>query len=110
MPGPGAGRDTEEFDLITSKQRAKLRGYANGLDSIFQVGKGGLSEELVEQVKDALKARELVKLHVLETAPDFVRETAQQLAQAAGADVVQVIGSRFVLFKRNHKKPIYDLK
>ena len=47
--------------MITSKQRAKLRGYANGLDSIFQVGKGGLSEELVEQVKDALKARELVK-------------------------------------------------
>ncbi|MDD2956040.1 MAG: YhbY family RNA-binding protein [Oscillospiraceae bacterium] len=95
--------------MITSKQRAKLRASANSLDTIFQVGKGGIGDELVQQVKDALKARELIKLRVLETAPDHSRKTAQDLAEKTGADIVQVIGSRFVLYKRNPQKPIYEL-
>lgn len=86
-----------------------MKAYANGLDTILQVGKGGVGEELVRQVQDALRARELIKLHVLENAPGFAAQTAQELAEASGAEVVQVIGSRFVLYKRNPKKPVYHL-
>lgn len=95
--------------MITSKQRAALRSLSNGMETIFQIGKGGVSDTLVKQVNDALKAREMIKLRVLENAPVFAREAAQQLAQECGAEIVQVIGSRFILFKRNPQKPIYEL-
>ena len=95
--------------MITSKQRAYLRGLANKITPIFQIGKGGISDMLVQQVNDALKAREMIKLRVLENAPVFAREAAQELAEKCGAEIVQVIGSRFILFKRNPKKPIYDM-
>ena len=90
---------------ITSAQRAKLRSLAADMSAIIQVGKGGINDNLIQQVADALAARELIKLHCLETAPDFARETAQQLAEATRSDVVQVIGNRFVLYKRNEKNP-----
>ena len=96
--------------MITSKQRATLRSQSNGLETIFQIGKGGISDMLVQQVNDALKAREMIKLRVLENAPVFAREAAQELAEKCGAEIVQVIGSRFVLYKRNPKKPVIDLK
>ena len=95
--------------MITSKQRATLRSQSNGLETIFQIGKGGISDMLVQQVNDALKAREMIKLRVLENAPVFTREAAQELAEKCGAEIVQVIGSRFILFKRNPKKPIYEM-
>ena len=95
--------------MITSKQRATLRSQSNGLETIFQIGKGGISDMLVQQVNDALKAREMIKLRVLEYAPVFAREAAQELAEKCGAEIVQVIGSRFILFKRNPKKPIYEM-
>lgn len=95
--------------MITSKQRATLRSQSNGLETIFQIGKGGISDMLVQQVNDALKAREMIKLRVLENAPVFAREAAQELAEKSGAEIVQVIGSRFILFKRNPKKPIYEM-
>lgn len=95
--------------MITSKQRAKLRGLANTMDTILQIGKGGLTEPTVVQVDDALTARELIKLRVLETSPVTSREAAQELAQRLNADVVQVIGTRFVLFRRNTKKPQIEL-
>ncbi len=95
--------------MITSKQRAALRAQSNGMETIFQIGKGGVSDTLIKQVNDALKAREMIKLRVLENAPVFAREAAQQLAQECGAEIVQVIGSRFILFKRNLQKPIYEL-
>ncbi len=95
--------------MITSKQRAALRAQSNGMETIFQIGKGGVSDTLIKQVNDALKAREMIKLRVLENAPVFAREAAQQLAQECGAEIVQVIGSRFILFKRNPQKPIYEL-
>jgi RNA-binding protein len=79
------------------------------METIFQIGKGGVSDTLIKQVNDALKAREMIKLRVLENAPVFAREAAQQLAQECGAEIVQVIGSRFILFKRNPQKPIYEL-
>lgn len=91
--------------MLTSKQRAELRALANPIETILQVGKGGINENLIQQVADALAARELIKLRCLETAPDFARETAQQLAEATRSDVVQVIGTRFVLYKRNEKNP-----
>ena len=87
--------------MLNSRQRAQLRGLANGLDTIFQVGKGGLNEQLYTQVAQALEARELIKLRVLETAPVTARQAADEISEVVGADVVQVIGSKFVLYKES---------
>lgn len=95
--------------MLTSKQRAKLRGLANPMETILQVGKGGVADALVTQVDEALTARELIKLRILETAPEPVRETAEALAAATSSEVVQVIGTRFVLYRRNAKKPVIEL-
>ena len=96
--------------MLTSKQRAQLRGLANSMDTTLQVGKGGVMDPLVKQVDDALTARELIKMRVLETAPQSSREIADELAQATNSQVVQVIGTKFVLYRRNTKKPIIELK
>lgn len=96
--------------MLTSKQRAYLRSLANSAETILQVGKEGISENLIKQVDDALTARELIKGKVLETAPGFAGEIAVQLAEATGSEVVQVIGMRFVLFRRNLKNPKISLK
>lgn len=95
--------------MITTKQRAKLRGLANTMDTILQIGKGGIIDTTVVQVDDALIARELIKLRCLETAPVSAREAAQELAERLNAEVVQVIGTRFVLFRRNTEKPQIEL-
>ena len=87
--------------MLNSRQRAQLRAMANGYDTIFQIGKGGLNEQIVKQTDDALEARELIKLSVLETSPQTARETADELAKSVGADVVQVIGSRFILYRES---------
>ena len=96
--------------MLTSKQRAYLRGLANSAETILQVGKEGSSENLIKQVDDALTARELIKGKVLETAPGCAGEIAAQLAEATGSEVVQVIGMRFILFRRNLKNPKISLK
>ena len=96
--------------MLTSKQRAYLRGLANSAETILQVGKEGISENLIKQVDDALTARELIKGKVRETAPGFAGEIAAQLAEATGSEVVQVIGMRFILFRRNLKNPKISLK
>ena len=90
--------------MLNGKQRAMLRRMANGIDTIFQIGKNGISEETLTQVSAALEARELIQLRVLETAPCGARETASEIAEALGADVVSVIGYRFVLYRRSEKK------
>ncbi len=95
--------------MLTSKQRAKLRGSASTGETILQVGKGGVAEALVKQVDDALTARELIKLRVLETSPEPVREVARQLAEATDSEVVQVIGMKLVLYRRNPEKPVVSL-
>ncbi|MCI8652361.1 MAG: YhbY family RNA-binding protein [Angelakisella sp.] len=92
--------------MLTSKQRAKLKGIASTTETILQVGKGGIGEPLVKQVDDALTARELIKLRVLETAPEEPSVLAQELAEATGSEVVQVIGRRLVLYRKNPKKPV----
>lgn len=90
---------------MNSRQRAQLRGMANSLNPLFQVGKGGLNAQFVKQADDALEKRELIKLGVLETAPDSPREVAEAVAGAVGAEVVQVIGRKFVLYResKEHK-------
>ncbi|MDE5916748.1 MAG: YhbY family RNA-binding protein [Oscillospiraceae bacterium] len=96
--------------MLTSRQRAALRGIAAEYDTIFQVGKGGVSEALISQVADALRKRELIKLRVLDNSGYTSREAAEEIADKTGAEVVQVIGSRFVLFKRNPKEPVINIK
>lgn len=95
--------------MLTSKQRAYLRGEANQLATILMVGKGGVSDDVVQQAVDALRKRELIKCKVLETAPKVPRDTAEEVAERAGAEVVQVIGTKFILYKANPKEPIYTL-
>ena len=90
---------------ITSKQRAQLRGLAMNEDTIIQVGKGGINDALVESVNAALKARELVKGKVLENSMLTAREACDALCEACKADAVQVIGTKFVLYRRNEKEP-----
>ena len=90
--------------MLTSKQRAHLRGAANGIDTLFQVGKGGIGPQLIKQTADALAARELIKLRVLETCEFSAREAAEQLADATGSEVVQVIGTKIVLFLKKKKE------
>lgn len=87
--------------MLNSRQRAQLRGLANSLDTIFQIGKGGVTENTVKQVNDALEAREIIKLRTLETSPVSSREAAEQIAERTHSDVVQVIGSRFVLYRES---------
>ncbi|MBE6859970.1 MAG: YhbY family RNA-binding protein [Ruminococcus sp.] len=96
--------------MLTSKQRATLRGIASSYETIFQVGKGGINDNLIQQVSDALKKRELIKLRVLDNSGYSAREAADEIAERTESDVVQVIGSRFVLFKRNPKEPVIDIK
>ena len=94
---------------MTSKQRAQLRGLAAAADTIIQVGKGGINDNLIASVQQALRARELVKGRVLENAMLTAREACDALAAACGAEPVQVIGTKFVLYKRHEKEPKIDL-
>ena len=86
--------------MLTSKQRAILRGKANTMDPVFIVGKGEIDETMIQGVKDCLDARELIKLKVLESSMYNARE-------ATGADCVQVIGSKFVLYLQKKKDSAY---
>ena len=91
---------------LTSKQRAQLRGLANSIDTIVQIGKDGIGENLIQQVNDALEARELIKGRVLENNIEYdARLAAQELAKATRSEVVQVIGTKFVLSRQSHSKP-----
>ena len=95
--------------MLTSKQRAQLRGLASTADTIIMVGKGGITENVIAQTSDALKARELVKGKVLESSLLSAREACEALSDACKAEQVQVIGNKFVLFKRNDSEPKIEL-
>ena len=97
----------DEMDDLTSKQRAQLRGLANGIDTILHVGKDGIGANLTKQADDALEARALIKGRVLENSLLSAREAAEELARATRSAVVQVIGTKFVLYRQSHRK---DLK
>ena len=94
---------------LSSKQRAQLRGIAMTEDTIIQIGKAGITENTVTEVNNALAAREPIKGRVLENSLLTAAEAANALAEACGAETVQVIGSKFVLFKRNIKEPKIEL-
>ena len=91
--------------MLTSKQRAYLRSLAVNEDTILMIGKGGIDGDVVKQAADAIFKRELIKGKVLETAPVSPREAAEALAEQTESEVVQVIGSKFALYKRNEKDP-----
>ncbi len=88
---------------MTSKERAKLKSIASNMDTILQIGKNPIGDTFIKQVADALKARELIKIHVLETCELTASETAEALSEAVGCEVVQVIGSKAILFMRRQK-------
>lgn len=95
---------------MTSKERAGLRGAANGLDVVYQIGKDEIDDHLINGVGEALKARELIKLKVNDNSMYSAREAADILSEKLDAEVVQVIGGRFVLYKRNKKINKYGVK
>ena len=94
---------------ITSKQRAKLRGMAQNIDTIAQFGKNELSPEQIVMVEQMLTKRELIKCSVLENSPYTARELANMLAEETGAIAVDAIGRKFVLYRRNEKEPVISL-
>ena len=97
--------------MLTSKQRAYLRGIASSYDTIMQIGKGGVNANMIKTVSDALEARELIKLRVLENSEYTPREAAEELASEVGAEVVTVIGTKLVLYRESekHKKISLEL-
>ena len=93
---------------LTSKQRAQLRSLANGIDTIVIVGKEGLGDNLIAQVNDALESRELVKGRVLESCELTPREVCDQLSKLTRSEPVQVLGSKFVLYRQSHREDKKD--
>lgn len=94
--------------MLTSKQRAYLRSISNGLDTIFHIGKSGITPEFVSGIGDALEAREIIKINLLDNCMLDPRSAAQTVAERTRSEVVQVIGKKFVLYKAA-KKPVIEL-
>ena len=95
--------------MLTSKQRSYLRSLANKIEPIFQVGKGGITENVVKQFKDALEARELVKANILKNSVSDVREVCEELSGLTNSEVVQIIGSKFILYKESKENKTIEL-
>ena len=95
--------------MLTSKQRAYLRSLASNLDTIFQIGKGGITEEICKQIANALEARELIKARVLDNSGYSAKEAANEIAEIIDCDVVSCVGTKFVLYKESEKKKRVEL-
>jgi len=95
--------------MLTGKQRSYLRALANTIDPIFQIGKGGVNENMIKQFDDALEARELVKATVLKNALTDARTVCEEIAEATGAEIVQVIGNKFVLYRESKESKVIEL-
>ena len=106
---PNIKEEGTKNNMLNGKKRAFLRKMANTLDPVFQVGKGGVSEEMCLQIGNCLEARELIKLRVLENSGYTTREAAEEIAEATNAEVVAVIGSRFVLYRESTTKKVIEL-
>ena len=91
--------------MLTSKQRSYLKALGSNLDPIFQVGKGGVTEVMASEIRKALEARELVKITVLRNSDYDAKLALQELAELTNAEPVCAIGSKCILYKRNHKEP-----
>lgn len=96
-------------EIMTSKQRAYLRGLAQNIDPIFQVGKTGITDNQIEQISNALEARELIKITFLDTIPENKNDIAEEIARRTNSEIVQIIGKKLTLFKRSIKKPKIEL-
>lgn len=94
---------------MTTKQRAKLRSMANTLETVLYIGKDGINDNLVKQAWDVLEARELIKISVQNNAPFTVREACDELCERVHAEPVQVIGGRFVIYRKARKDSKIDL-
>lgn len=95
--------------MITTKQRAYLRSLANGISPIFQLGKNGIEEPFLKQISEALEARELIKIKVLENSGYGTREASDVICKEIGCEGIQAIGSKIVLFKQSQKNPKIEL-
>lgn len=95
--------------MLTGKQRSYLRSLANVIPAIFQIGKGGISDNVIKQFDEALEARELVKGTVLKNSEQSAREVCETLASALNAEIVQVIGNRFVLYRESKENKVIQL-
>ena len=95
--------------MLNSRQRAQLRGLANNIEAIFQIGKGGIGEEICLQISNALEARELIKIRVLDNSGYTAKEAASEIAEKIGCDVVSCVGTKFVLYKESVKKKRIEL-
>ncbi|WP_066064018.1 ribosome assembly RNA-binding protein YhbY [Neobacillus soli] len=95
--------------MLTGKQKGFLRSQAHHLDPIFQVGKGGVNDNMIKQVADALEARELFKVSILQNCEEDKTTVAEQLAKGAGAEIVQIIGNTVILYKESVEKKTIKL-
>lgn len=95
--------------MLTGKQKRYLRSLAHHLDPIFQVGKGGTNDHLVRHIEEALEARELIKVSVLNNSVEDPWEIGPELAEQAGAELVQVIGKTIVLYKESKDRKTIEL-
>lgn len=95
--------------MITTKQRAYLRGLANKIPALYQVGKGGVNENFIKMIDDTLEKNELIKVTVLENSGCTPREICGEVVSAVGAEPVQVIGNKFVIYRRSTENPQIEL-
>jgi len=95
--------------MLKGKQRSYLRSLANSVPAIFQIGKNGIDENVIRQFQEALEARELVKASVLKNSIYTAREACEELAQALDAEIVSVMGNRFVLYKESKNNKVIQL-
>ena len=94
---------------MKGKQRAYLRSEANEMDPLFQIGKNGISDGVIEQVDNALEARELIKVRALDNSLYTAREAAEELAEECAAEIIQVIGNVLVLYRESEGESEYNL-
>lgn len=95
--------------MITSKERAYLRGLANNMSPIFQIGKNGVEESFLNQLEEALEARELIKIKVLENSGLSAREASDKICESINCEGIQAIGSKIVLYKESKNKKKIEL-
>jgi RNA-binding protein len=96
--------------MLSTKDRAKLRSYANQMETILQIGKEGVTKNVLKQIDDALTAREMIKVRVLETSLLSAKDAATEISAQITCEVIQCIGTRVVLYRAFDKDPIYPLK
>ena len=92
--------------MLTGKQRSYLKALANSVEPIMQIGKGGITENVWKQIDDALEARELIKINLLNNSMLEVKDTANEIAESIGAEYVQSIGNKFILYRESKEKLI----